>query len=292
MKQLLNYLILSLSMLLLASCEKEITVDLPPAKPFLVVEASINQQFPNLNYVYLSRSVDYFNPDLSLNGVRNALVYITPGTIVGGDTIWNDSARIQMVDINTIPGIDVLLPGFSGIYFNAFIQPQVGVPYKLEITTTDNERVVGYTSIPKIIEIDTVFWRQEFDTQEGDTDMYVTFEFTDGPEQNNYRLAIQNGFNPYLLGWGSASQFRTFDDIFLNDGVRPYSFFRPFDFGDTLSLYLTSIGRKEYLFWESFSRAANNGGPFATPISVKSNIEGGIGSFTGYGVSFRSVIIR
>lgn len=279
-------------MLLLTSCEKEITVDLPPAKPFLVVEASINQQFPNLNYVYLSRSVDYFNPDLSLNGVRNALVYIIPGTIVGGDTIWNDSARIQMVDINTIPGIDVLLPGFSGIYFNVFIQPQVGVPYKLEITTTDNERVVGYTSIPKVIEIDTVFWRQEFDTQEGDTDMYVTFEFTDGPEQNNYRLAIQNGFNPYLLGWGSASQFRTFDDVFLNDGVRPYSFFRPFDFGDTLSLYLTSIGRKEYLFWESFSRAANNGGPFATPISVKSNIEGGIGSFTGYGVSFRSVIIR
>jgi hypothetical protein len=279
-------------MLLLTSCEKEITVDLPPAKPFLVVEASINQQFPNLNYVYLSRSVDYFNPDLSLNGVRNALVYIIPGTIVGGDTIWNDSARIQMVDINTIPGIDVLLPGFSGIYFNVFIQPQVGVPYKLEITTTDNERVVGYTSIPKVIEIDTVFWRQEFDTQEGDTDMYVTFEFTDGPEQNNYRLAIQNGFNPYLLGWGSASQFRTFDDVFLNDGVRPYSFFRPFDFGDTLSLYLTSIGRKEYLFWESFSKAANNGGPFATPISVKSNIEGGIGSFTGYGVSFRSVIIR
>jgi hypothetical protein len=291
MKQILNYLILGLSMLLFAACEKEITVDLPPGKASLVVEASINQQFPNLNYVYISRTIDYFNPDLSLNGVRNALVYITPGTVVGGDTIWNDSARIQMIDINTIPGIDLLLPGFSGIYFNPTISPQIGVPYKLEITA-ENERVIGYTSIPKVVEIDTVFWRQEFDTQEGDTDMYVTFEFTDGPEQNNYRLAIQNGFNPYLLGWGSASQFRTFDDVFLNDGVRPYSFFRPFNFGDTLSLYLTSVGRKEYLFWESFSRAANNGGPFATPISVKSNIQGAVGSFTGYGVSFRSVIIR
>ena len=103
MKQLLNYLILSLSMLLLTACEKEITIDLPPAKLNLVVEASINQQFPNLNYVYLSRSVDYFNPDLSLNGVSNALIYITPGTIIGSDTIWNDSARIQMNDISTIP---------------------------------------------------------------------------------------------------------------------------------------------------------------------------------------------
>lgn len=291
MKQILNYLILGLSMLLFAACEKEITVDLPPGKASLVVEASINQQFPNLNYVYISRTIDYFNPDLSLNGVRNALVYITPGTIVGNDTIWNDSARIQMIDINTIPGIDLLLPGFSGIYFNPTISPQIGVPYKLEITA-ENERIIGYTTIPEVAEIDTVFWRQELDTQEGDTDMYVTFEFTDGPEQNNYRLAIQNGFNPYLLGWGSASQFRTFDDVFLNNGVRPYSFFRPFNFGDTLSLYLTSVGRKEYLFWESFSRAANNGGPFATPISVKSNIQGAVGSFTGYGVSFRSVIIR
>jgi hypothetical protein len=291
MKQILNYLILGLSVLMFAACEKEITVDLPPGKASLVVEASINQQFPNLNYVYISRTIDYFNPDLSLNGVRNALVYITPGTIVGNDTIWNDSARIQMIDINTLPGIDLLLPGFSGIYFNPTISPQIGVPYKLEITA-ENERVIGYTTIPEVVEIDTIFWRQELDTQEGDTDMYVTFEFTDGPEQNNYRLAIQNGFNPYLLGWGSASQFRTFDDAFLNNGVRPYSFFRPFNFGDTLSLYLTSVGRKEYLFWESFARAANNGGPFATPVSVKSNIQGAVGSFTGYGVSFRSVIIR
>lgn len=284
-------MLLVLGMILTTACEKEITVDLPPGKASLVVEASINQQFPNLNYVYISRTIDYFNPDLSLNGVRNALVYITPGTVVGNDTIWNESARVQMTDINTIPGIDLLLPGISGIYFSTNISPQIGVPYKLEITA-ENERVLGYTTIPKVTEIDTVFWKQELDEKNGDTNMFVTFKFTDGPEQNNYRLAIQNGFNPYLLGWGSASQFRMFNDGFLNDGVVPYSFFRPFNFGDTLSLYLTSVGRKEYLFWESYARAANNGGPFATPIIVKSNIQGAIGSFTGYGVSFRSVIIR
>ena len=291
MKNSLNYILFVLGIILFTSCEKEITVDLPPGKASLVVEASINQQFPNLNYVYISRTIDYFNPDLSLNGVRDALVYITPGTVVGNDTIWNESARVQMIDINTIPGIDLLLPGFSGIYFSTTISPQIGVPYKLEITA-ENERVIGYTTIPKVTEIDTVFWKQEFDDKNGDTNMFVTFKFTDGPEQNNYRLAVQNGFNPFLLGWGSASQFRNFDDGFLNDGVLPYSFFRPFNFGDTLSLYLTSVGRKEYLFWESYSRAANNGGPFATPIIVKSNIQGAIGSFTGYGVSFRSVIIR
>ena len=291
MKNLINYILICVGLMLTTSCEKEITVDIPLSQPRLVVEASINQRFPNLNYVYLSRTVDYFNPDLSLNGVKDALVYITPGVVFGGDTIWNDSAKIQLIDVSSIPGIDVLLQGFSGIYFNPLLTPQVGVPYKLEITT-GAENILGFTSIPKVVEIDTLFWRTEISENKKDTDLFVTFEFMDGPEQNNYRLGIQNGFNTFLVGWGAASQFRTFDDAFLNNGVFPYSFFRPFNVGDTLSLYLTSIGRQEYLFWESFNKAANNGGPFATPISVKSNVTGAIGSFTGYAVGYKSVIIK
>ena len=277
------------TLLLLASCEKEITVDLPPAKQSLVVEASINQLFPNLNYVFISRTIDYFNPDLSLNGVRNAEVYITPGIINGSDTTWDTANRIQMFDINNVPLVDSFLQGFSGIYFNPLLAPQVGIPYKLEIDA-EGQHITGITTIPKVIEIDTVFWKQEI--ERNDTDMYVTFEFVDGPEQNNYRLAIHNDPNAILIGWGAAQSFRTFDDAFINNGKRPYTFFRPFQYGDTLNLYLSSIGRKEYLFWESFTQAAGNGGPFATPINVKSNITGAIGSFTGYGVSFRRQILR
>ncbi|TAE85404.1 MAG: DUF4249 domain-containing protein [Bacteroidetes bacterium] len=278
-------------LLLLCSCEKEITVNLPPSKPSLVVEASINQQFPNLNYVYISRTVDYFNPDLSLNGVSNAQVFITSGSVSGTDTTWNEGSRIQLFDINNIPGVDSLLQGFTGIYFNPLLIPQVGVPYRLDIEV-GSEKITGVTSIPKVVNIDTVYWRQELSTNKSDTNMFVTFEFNDGPEKNNYRLAIYTGQNPLLIGWGAAESFRTFDDSFIDNGKRPYSFFSPFKYGDTLNLYLSSVGRREYLFWESFVEAANNGGPFATPISVKSNIKGAIGSFTGYGVSFRRMILR
>jgi hypothetical protein len=280
-----------IGLIFFTSCEKEITVDLPPGKTSLVVEASINQQFPNLNYVYISNTLDYFSPDLSLNGIKNALVYITPGSIVGTDTIWNESARIQLFDISQIPGIDSLLQGFSGIYFNPLLLPEAGIPYKLWIDV-NGQQVTGVTTIPKPTAIDTLYWRQEFDKAEGDTDMFVTFEFTDGPEQNNYRMAVYNGSSPLLIGWGSASFFRTFDDAFTNNGKRPYSFFRPFNYGDTLSIYFNTIGRKEFLFWESYGDAANNGGPFATPVSVKSNLTGAIGSFTGYGVSYRNVILK
>lgn len=275
--------------MLLSSCEKEITVDLPPAKQSLVVEASINQLFPNLNYVFISRTIDYFNPDLSLNGVRNAEVYITPGIVNGSDTTWDTANRIQMFDINNVPLVDSFLQGFSGIYVNPLLFPQVGVPYKLDIDA-EGQHISGVTTIPRVTEIDTVFWKQEI--EDNDTDMYVTFEFFDGPEQNNYRLAIHNDPNAILLGWGAAQSFRTFDDAYINNGKRPYTFFRPFDYGDTLNLYLSSMGRKEYLFWQSFVQAAGNGGPFATPLNVKSNISGAIGSFTGHGVSFRRQILR
>src|SRR5574343_25480 len=146
MRTLLVYTAYLWMMVSLMSCEKEITVDLPPSTPQLVVEASINQQFPNLNYVYISRSLDYFNPDLSLNGVKDALVYITPGTIVDQDTIWDDANRIQLIDISTIPGVDSLLLGFTGIYFNPLLLPQAGVPYKLDIDV-QGQQVTGVTSI-------------------------------------------------------------------------------------------------------------------------------------------------
>ena len=52
------------------------------------------------------------------------------------------------------------------------------------------ETILGYTSIPNVIEIDTIFWQTEISEDKSDTDLFVTFEFNDGPEQNNYRLGI------------------------------------------------------------------------------------------------------
>jgi len=94
---------------------------------------------------------------------------------------------------------------------------------------------------------------------------------------------------PYFLVWGACKFYRTFDDEFVNNGNRPYEFIRPFNEGDTLNLYLSHIGRKEFLFWQSFGKADNNGGPFATPGSVSSNINGAIGSFTGYSVDLNKL---
>lgn len=264
-----------------SACEKEISIDVPSVAEELVVEASINQSIPTLNYVFINKTIDYFNPQLNLNGLNDAEVYITEGSIIGADTLFSGTRwKFSLLS-------DSLLPG---VYSNLSFMGKENTPYKLEISMPDGRKVSGQTFIGKPPVIDSInYW---FQIENKDTNSFFWMQWFDGPEQNNYRMAIYNNVDSLLLGWGAAQRFYTFDDELINNAMRPFRSFRPYSYGDTLNIYLSSIGRKEFLFWESFSSAANNGGPFATPISVKSNISGAIGSFTGYAIERKRIILR
>jgi hypothetical protein len=265
-----------------SACEKEIKIDVPMSKQELVVEASINQLSINFNYVILSTTLDYFNPSLSLAAVRGAEVYITEGDIVGTDTVFNIEDRVQFFDY-----VDTIFPG---IYLSGDFRGTAEKLYKLEVFLQDGRSITGTTYIPKPKTIDSLhFW---FEPNKVDTNVFFYMNWLDGPEQDNYRLTLKTGYFPILTGWGTGTRFYTFDDSQINNQPRPFLNFAPYKYNDTLHMYLATIGRREFLFWDSFRSAANNGGPFATPVSVKSNVEGAIGSFTGYGLTQRSVIFR
>lgn len=292
---------LCLLLITFISCEKEIEVSRPGSPEQLVVEASINQLLPTLNYVYVTKSLDYFKPDLSVGGVKDANVFITEGRILGSDTIF-DGAVTQFYNIYGIPGADSLIELFNnplidnlaGIYVNTNFTGKINTPYFLEVRLSDGRRVTGKTMIPQIIQIDTVKYEVRGEPDDsGRYDAFVSFFWNDPPERNNYRLAFQKGrFGGILLGWGAAETFRTFDDEFLNNQYRNYSFFRPFKTTDTLHLYFSQIGRKEFLFWQSYGQANNSGNPFSTPVILKSNINGAIGTFTGYALYYKQLIVQ
>lgn len=266
----------------LFACEKEIEIDIPPSEEAIVVEASINQLTSTLNYVIISKTVDYFKPDLNLNAVGGASVYITEGEIMGSDTLYDASKRTQFIDI-----LDTLAPG---VYVNPFFMAKPEKPYLLEITLKDGRKITGKTYIPKPLVLDsTHYW---FEIVGQDTNAYFYMDWFDGPEQNNYRFALLNRYDSLFTGWGIANRFYTFDDELINNQQRPFQMLNPFRYGDTIHAYLSQISRPEYLFWDSFREAANNGGPFATPVSVKSNITGAIGSFTGYALTYKRFILR
>jgi hypothetical protein len=283
MKHKIQFVAIAILLLLsLASCEKEIDIDLPPSKEEIVVEASINQLTSTLNYVIISKTIDYFKPDLSLNSIRGAKVFITEGNIIGNDTVFNVTDRQAFIDI-----LDTLAPG---VYVNPFFQGKAEKPYLLEIDMPDGSKITGRTYIPKPLTIDSSsFW---FERVNNDTNAYFYMDWFDGPEQNNYRFAMLNRYDSIFTGWGIADRFYTFDDERINNQRRPFQMLNPFKYGDTVHIYMAQIGRQEYLFWDSFRNAANNGGPFSTPVAVKSNITGAIGSFTGYGITYKRFLLR
>ncbi len=274
---------LVLALPLLISCEKEIHVKLPASEPSLVVEGCINNTIQSLNYVYVSQTVDYFNPNLSLLGISDANVYVTEGVISGTDTTFDPSNRVEFFSL-TLPDYP------SGVYLNPTFIATAEKVYKLEVIY-QGKTVTGITQIPDSTAI-TEESIQISGERDGKPQGYLSFTFFDPPGPSYYRIATTVNKFSNMLGFGEAYQIRRIDDSNLDNQVREYSFTQPYTEGDTVNLYLCRLGVREYKFWESFASAENNAGPFATPVQLKSTLNGAIGCFSGYNIDYKRVIIQ
>ncbi len=268
--------------MLFSACEKEIFLDLPPAPKELVVEAYINDFNQFLNYVIISETVDYMNPDLRLPAVSDAIVIVTEGTVSGQDTVW---------DQNAIQLREVLKDVLPGVYYSPFLEGQAGKVYRLNIEV-GNKKVLGFTSIPNPVPIDSVHMKLKY---EDDTTGLLTVFFFDPPKRgNNYRMMYKLGGDSVIGSWGSLTDGDVIrDDEFINGETWDFRYSREFELGDTIDYYLNSMDRSSYLFWDSyFSLRGNTGNPFATPVQLKSNLQGAIGCFSGFGVSYRRILVK
>lgn len=280
------YIISAIAAITFSSCEKEIEVNLPAAESQVVVEAYINDANPLFNYVILSRTVDYFNPNLSVLSVKGATVHITEGTVTGTDTVWDIANRKPMIE---------LLPdSIPGVYFNPALTGKQGKVYKLEILA-DNKYIYGVTTIPQLVPLDSLTTRYEVNpANKNDTGYFMTIHFMEPvPKGNNYRYLYRIGSDSAYFGWGSINDDDdVFNDDVINGVYRRFTFGRRFKYSDTVHFYLCSIDRPAYNFWDSYEQARSNGGPFATPVQLKSTVQGAIGSFTGKAVSYKRLILK
>ncbi|MFA7380001.1 MAG: DUF4249 domain-containing protein [Bacteroidia bacterium] len=280
MKNTLKIILLLFGVVTLFSCEEEIEVDVPGNANSLVVEAYINDRFPALNYVILTRSVDYFSAAGGYVPVKDAQVFVTEGTVNGADTSWDVSTRKQLVEVRT----DTV----RGFYMDP-AQQLMGKQnhvYLLEITS-DGKSVRGTTSIPALVPLDSMTYTRER------KEATITLHYNEPVAiNNNYFIIYRNGSDSNIRTWGFHTGAFTFSDDFINGEYRRQTLFTRFNAGDTVNLWMSSIDRLSYNFWESFDDANRNGGPFATPVTVESNITGGIGCFTGMSTDYKRVVIR
>ena len=95
-----------------------------------------------------------------------------------------------------------------------------------------------------------------------------------------------NGLNlDFSYNRGSLPYSEADDD---NNEERGY-----FKVGDIVVIKFASIDLAEYQFWQSYANnITSQGDMFSNPAIVKSNIEGGLGVWVGYGTRIDTVICQ
>ncbi len=282
------------SILLLASCEKNIDFKLDDAEKVLVVDAQIeNGQAPT---VILTTSFDYYNtisPQiLASSFVRNADVTISNGTVT-----------------HKLKEYPVLFFGFVGYFYSldssnlatAFVG-EFNKQYTLNIKS-DGKEYAAVTTIPLLTKFPDSLWFKRAPLNPDTNKRVLMTKVTDPPGLGNYiRYYTQKNGGQFLPGENSVFDDNVIDGVKYELQVDPgvdrnnrissdSNFFKK---GDTVTLKLCNITKPTYTFWSTWEFAQQSiGNPFSQPNKVLGNISNGaLGAFCGYAAWYKTIIAK
>lgn len=274
------------------SCEKTVQLQPEVQAPKLVTEAQIEDgQAP---YVILSSSLNYFST-IDAATLNNTYVH---GAKV---TVGNGSRTVTLQEFS-IP----LSGGYVFYYYSSgaggnFLGEQ-GKTYQLTIET-GGQQYRATTRIPHLTKkIDSLWWKKApFNTDSNK--VVLMSRVTDPPGYGNYiRYFTKVNRNDFYPGMNSVYDDQIVDgktyDIQIDQGVtknekvkfEDYGYFKR---GDTVIVKMCNIDKASFDFWKTWEFAYQSvGNPFSTPGKVTGNIDNqGLGSFCGYAVQYKSLII-
>lgn len=319
--------VILIALVSLSSCEKEITVDLPPVESKLVVEGTI---FPNSPpFIILTRSDGYFNP-VNSQSLQNLFVHDAVLTIsVDGNSYpltefcTSDLTEEQLTLAATALGVspEDLSTFDICIYTNPAILGQENKMYYLSVQH-DGKSLSASTKIPGIIPLDTLYFNIVSSLPD-DSLGFITGNLTDPDTAGNAYRWFAKRINRYpnwiedtaLRGQQKDSRFiaplgSVSDDRFFNGLSFEFTYYRGqepnsikfddnnneagfFKRGDTVAVQGTTIDLPAFRFLYSFeTQVGSQGSPFSSPANPESNIIGGLGAFIGYGAYYDTVICR
>lgn len=311
--------------LFFASCEKPIEIDLPAAEPKVVVEGSIEQGQPPV--VFLTKSQSYFDPvDLNTLGatiVRDAAVFVSNGEIeIQLDQVCSSEVPEELLPLITeVTGfspqqlqlIDVCLYTTA----NESIWGEVNRMYDLRIEV-DGEVLTSRTKINTPIGLDSAWFRIPGNPSPDDSLGFVYAILSDPDTVGNAYRWFSKRINRYPAWSSYAGEVKdasfiaplgsVTDDAFFNGLSFEFGYFRGrlpnstkeddlniesgfFKVGDTIAIRACVIDRGALDYILSFEdQAGSQGSPFASPANIRSNINGGLGAWIGYGASYDTIV--
>ncbi len=280
-------IVLTTITIMMSSCERDITVDLPKPEIKLVIEGYITPGSPA--YVFISNTAAFFDPVDSLSLIaaaeKNALITISDGLII--DTLIAP------------------VPGLGYFYISANMLGEVGKTYILNVTTQNGRTASATTRINLPVSLDSIWFQKQSPT---DSLGWTWARLSDSPlPGNSYRwFAKRLGKDEdFIAPIGSVIEDKFFNglsfDFAYNRGTAPNStaeddnneeegFFKT---GDTIVVKFASITEESFDFWRAAeTQASSNGNPFGSPAPLKSNINGGIGIWEGFSFTLDTTVAQ
>ncbi len=313
MKQFYFVVLTLIFFIVFISCEREININIPDTEGRLIVESYIEDGKPPI--VILSKSIGYFKytdqSTFESMFIRGAIVSINNGTSKENlieicsrsipDSLLPVLASFIGVDVNTLAAVNFCV--YTTL--NTQFWGQEGKSYKLSINYLGDIYEAVTTIKPKV-SLDSL-WFEVFADRDSLGFIWANFSEPAG---------LGNAYRWYAMRLGKDANFiapfgSVFDDKFIdgrnfrfayNRGSAPNStapddtgsvagFFKK---GDTVVVKFCSIDYPTFEFLRSYeAEVSNNGNPFASPTTIKSNISGGaIGYWGGYNATFDTVICK
>lgn len=303
--------ILSL-VLVLASCTKEVQIEVPEYEQRLVIDGRIETGQPPI--VLLSKSQNIYAPtslEAFLNSFQSGAVVTVSN---GADTVVLD----EICSDNLPPGTEAIAAELFGVpedelanyhlcaytSFNTAIWGEVGKTYSLKVEFEGKT----YTSVTKIEQptaLDSVYWKQDPDPDPGygfswarlsdpanQFDAYMwevkRINMIDGaPKDANFTKTYSPVFDDEFIN-GQTFDFgyenpMSWDDESVPDNNKGY-----YHQGDSVVIKLSKMSADVYEFYEKkYTQLQTNGNPFASPTVIPTNISGGaLGVWAGFSPSF------
>ncbi len=269
MRQILFF---SLVLLILTGCKnltRDIEITLPPSSPQLQVECYLRPGLPYL--LSLNETNDYFNSNLAnINSLKGAVVTVERNGSI--DTLkefkfpYKGRELTVYANLNTVPNDTINI-------------------FRLRIRAADGRTVWAETRILPAVKIDSL--RQLISPTDGKRAVVAVIKDRAATRDFYRMITYKNSRDSLPDRTVRFSDFRlNGQDIISATGYR-------FDAKDTLYWQLYHIDQVYNDFLQSSSAAASaNGNPFAQPALLRSNINGGVGIFTGMNMTEKIIIIK
>jgi hypothetical protein len=270
---------------LMIGCQKELDLALPSAPSKLVVEGWIeNGKYAE---IILSHTAPYFS-SIDSNSILDFAESHAKVTLFSG----------TKEEILTLKPNQAYFPPL--VYRSVEMMGEQQMTYSIEVILR-GDTVTATTTIPEPVSLDSVWFERDPGM---DVKGRIWVRLTDNVnEVNYYRVLykIKGKDSTYI-----STNLSAFSDVLFNGETAEMGFLRGyssmiaveednyFEAGDTISLKFCTIDKEQFEFWNVYQNmvlAASN--PLSTSnYHLKSNIDGGLGVWSGYGATYYLIYAR